>query len=149
MAELYGINESIECKSAEVVALKIESCSKALNHHKIGACIKYLCTRNGSATIKKELSPKVSLLDNPHAKLNEGDNINSVAFYVLVKGLKIESIEFNGKFSGRHNCNAFTSNSKYTFAEITEAFPGKEVILIELPNDYISPIKQLSKTKIG
>lgn len=149
MAELYGLNETIECKSAEVVALKIVSCSKGLKHHIIGPCIKYLCSRNGYAEIKKELEPKESLFNNQNAKLNIGDTINSIAFYVLVKGLKIEPIEFHGKFSGRHNCNTFTSNSKYTYAEITEVFPGKEVILIELPKDYISPIKQLSKTKEG
>jgi len=149
MADLFGLNESIECKSAEVVALKIESCSKALNHHIIGRCIKYLCSRNGHAIIKKELNPKESLLKNPNAKLNKGDRINSVTFYVLVKGLKVEAIEFNGVFSGSHNCRAFTSNSDFTFAQITEPFPGKNAIVIELPKDYVIPISELSKKKIG
>lgn len=148
MAALFGLNESIECKSADVIALKIEPCIRALNHPIIGKCIKYLCSRNGNATIKKELDPKKSLLKNPNAKLNIGDTINSVSFYVLVKGLKVEAVEFNGVFSGRHNCNAFTSNSDFTFAQITEPFPGKEAIIVELPPDYVLPISTLSKKKI-
>ena len=147
MTALFGLNESIECKSAEVVALKIEPCSEALNHHIIGRCIKYLCSRNGHATIKKELSPKESLLKNPNAKLGIGDNINSVSFYVLVKGLRVEAIQFNGKFSGRHNCNTFTSNSDFTFAQITEPFPGKDAIVVNIPKNFINPIGQLSKKK--
>jgi hypothetical protein len=148
MAALFGLNESIECKSADVVALKIEGCIRALNHPLIGRCIKYLCSRNGHATIKKELNPKTSLLNNPNAKMDVGDYIHSTAFYVLVKGLKIEAVEFNGVYSGRHNCNAFTSKSDFTFAQISEPFPGKEAIVVELAENYMTPISALSKKRI-
>ena len=148
MAELFGLNESIECKKAEIVALKIEACGRALNHHTIGRCIKYLCSRNGFAKIKSALDPKRSLLNNPSAKLDLGDSINSVAFYVLVKGLRVESVEFNGRFSGRHNCNTFTSNSDFTFAQITEPFPGKDAIIVPIGQNFVNPILQLTKKKL-
>lgn len=148
IAELFGLHESIECKNANVVALKIEPSMRALNHPIIGRCIKYLCSRNGHAIIRKELDPKQSWLNNPNAKLDEDDKIQAVRFFVLVKGLKVHAIEFNGVFSGRHNCNTFTTNSDFTVAQISEPFPGKDVIKIHFPDDYVLPTLQLTKKRI-
>lgn len=143
--ELYGLKQSIECSSARVIAKKIQPTSP-LNHEVFGKCIKSLCTRDGEATILKELVPKLSLVSNPISALNIGDMIKANSFYVLTKGYKPPRLS-KVAFSGRHNAQEFNTND-YTFAEITKPFPGGLKVVLNLPADYISPFDQLSKSNI-
>jgi len=137
--------DSIECYGAEVKSKKNQP-SVPQNHPKIGKCIKYECTRDGQAEIKKELSPKEHKI-NPLAKLNLGDLIKCKSFYALVEGFKPKRIE-KIKFSGQHNGNSFSTNSEYTYAEVTLAFPNAGV-LASFPKDFVRPLDALTKKKIG
>lgn len=144
MPEYYSKNDSLECHGANTISKKIvESCP--LNHHIIGRCIKYVCTRDGICEITKESNPKISKLENTLAKLNLGGTLKSNAFYVLVEGFRIKKIS-KINFSGQHNANTFLTNSEYTFAQITIPFP--KIIDLLLPENYIRPIDNLSKKQV-
>ncbi|MEO6302141.1 MAG: hypothetical protein ABIP51_03105 [Bacteroidia bacterium] len=131
--------------SANIAAKKITP-SSPQNHPIIGLCIKYLCSRDGFAEITKELNPKKAQI-NEHSKINIGDRVAANSFYVLVKGFKKKEIGFGGRFSGSHNCNCFTTHTEYTYAEIQVPYSCGLKIIAELPKNFISPIKQLTKKK--
>jgi hypothetical protein len=139
----------VESNGSTIVSKKIVP-GIVLNHPTIGYCIKYLCTRDGYAEITKELNPKEAKLCT-HSKLNNGDKIQANAFYVLVKSLRRKSIDFGGKMSGAHNCNSFSTNTEFTYAEISIPFSCGENITIKLEaigkEIYVSPISELTKKK--
>jgi hypothetical protein len=139
---IFGQGESIECESANVIAKKIEV-SPPLNYATFGKCLKYICTRDGEASIIKELFPKSTKLSFPVTNLNLGDTIKANRFYVLVQGFKAKKLE-KVRFSGAHNARQFNSDS-YTFAEISKPYPVGQYISFNPPKGFISPISQLSK----
>lgn len=143
--ELYGTNQSIECSAAYIIAKKIQI-SPLLNHPVFGKCIKSICTRDGEATIRRELNPKKSLINNSISALNIGDKIVSNEFYVLVKGHRPPRLS-KVRFSGAHNAQEFNTDD-YTFAEIRKPFGAGQKIDPILPIDYISPFNQLKRSKI-
>ncbi len=140
--EIYGAEESLECAAADVVAKKIEA-SIPLHHQLFGKCVRYSCTRDGLARITKELNPKESLCNNPLSKKNLGDTLKANSFDVLVKGFKAIKTK-KVHWSGAHNANEM-STKDYTFAEITIPFSAGFHTSLNLPRNYISPIKLLTK----
>jgi hypothetical protein len=138
--DFFGVGESIECASAYVIAKKILP-SPPMNHEFFGRCMKYVCSRDGGASIVKELDPKISKIQNSISRLNLGDKIQGKSFYVLHKGHKPLKPE-KTRFSGQHNGNEMTTPD-YTYAEIRTPFPGKPEP--ELLENFISPFIQLSK----
>ncbi|MDZ4757321.1 MAG: hypothetical protein SGJ10_04160 [Bacteroidota bacterium] len=117
--DCYLMGDSIECEHSEVVAKKIIP-SSPQRRDDIGVCIKYLCTRDGSAEVVKELDPKVHKIKES-SNLNLGDCIKSEAFFVLVEGLRPLSKTKLGGQSNRHSSNS-VSPRKYTYAEISYPF---------------------------
>lgn len=142
--DIFGQGESIECEAAYIIAKKIEV-SPPLNHIVFGKCLKYICSRDGEATIKKELNPKVSKLTHPVTNLNIGDTIKANRFYVLLQGFKAKRLTKTA-FSGAHNAREFYSN-EYTFAEISKPYPAGNNSNFITPAGYVSPIQQLTKSQ--
>lgn len=142
--EFYGAGETIECDASDIRAKKIVA-SPPLNHEVFGKCVKYLCTRDGIAMITKELNPRESKVNNPLSHMNLWDSLKANSFYVLVKGFKALKLE-KVHFSGQHNANKF-STKDYTFAQISIPYTSAAINSIE-NNEYINPIKQLTKRRI-
>lgn len=119
MKEYFQVPESIECVKAEIFARKFAN-GTLIKDEKLGRCIKYTCSRNGKATILKELEPKKALKKGS-SHLNLGDSIHAERFNVLIKGIR--RLKFNkiGGHTGRHKTQQ-AKTSSYTFAEISKSF---------------------------
>lgn len=118
MSDFFHIPESIECEKADVISRKIIF-KGFLNDPCLGYCTKYVCDRNSSAEIMKELNPKVSKC-NPNSKLNLGDKLDCESLFVLITGFfKADPETIN--HSGRHKAQK-VSTKKFTYAEITRPF---------------------------
>lgn len=119
MGEFYSEGDKIECEHSEVIAKAIRE-KPPINHSKLGRVTKYVCERDGSAEIIKELDPKEGVYSK-ESNLNLGDKIRSESFYVLVSGNKRLRKKKKGGQSGRHNSQIIKPRT-YTFAEITKPF---------------------------
>ena len=122
MVEYVSRNEKIECSAAEIFAKKIVK-GALLKHPNtnVGLHVRYVCKRDGSAEIIKELNPKEAILDKEKSILDKGSKIKCNSFFVLVKGTKRIKISKKGGHTGRHSTQNFNTKT-YTYAEITKPF---------------------------
>jgi len=141
LSEFYKIPESIECNAANVVARKIVK-TALIEEEKIGICQKYKCSRNSSATVKKELNPLEFLKCNT-SKLKLDDCLVAEDLFFFTKGYKKLRISLINE-SGRHKAQT-TDTSSYTYAEITKPFEHimkalhqRELLALNQKNNMIS-----------
>ena len=120
MTKYYSTGDKIECEAAEIYSRKITP-SVFQNHPIIGRHIKYVCDRNASVEIKRELNPKVAIINKFFSHLDLNDQLYSESLYCLIKGIKPLPISKKSNFSGRHSVQLMNSNV-YTFSEISRPF---------------------------
>ena len=121
MSTYYYNCENIECEKAEVIAKKIVP-SMLLKDNTLGRYIKYSCTRNGTAEIKKIFSKEPEEYVNPNSNRNIGDKIQSESFFVKVKGIRLFKKEKISGHTHTHSSQKFQTKN-HTYAEITKPFP--------------------------
>ncbi|MDP3928537.1 MAG: hypothetical protein Q8R57_05905 [Bacteroidota bacterium] len=111
-------NSTIECESAEVVSRKIVP-SSFIELQNIGKCFSYKCYRNSEATIKKEICPKISRV-NQYSKLDLESKLECENLFVAVRKNKPYKYDLKNH-SGRHKAQTFITDA-FTFAKITIQF---------------------------
>jgi len=116
--EFYTIPQSIECESALLLSRKIIP-SAIINYEGLGQCMKYVCDRNSSAEILKEVLENKKLI-NCNSKTNIGDKLYCEGLFLLVKGVKRLKIDLENLTHTHKAQKTVTKN--YTYAEITKPF---------------------------
>lgn len=116
MAKFVHNNSAIECLSAEITSRKIQN-SSYIKLAKIGRCFVYKCSRNSSAKIVKELSPKLPNYCN-ESNLNANDLLECDSLFVAIKK-ETPYVPDVINLTGRHKAQMFISK-EYTFAKITK-----------------------------